>query len=435
MRTGYEAIVIGAGALGAAVALELARAGRATLVLDRLGAAGHGSTSDSASIVRVFASNPAAVILSSESVAGWHDWRGYLGADDELGYAEYRRTGTLLVKSATGNHERALPHLRELGIPHEEWNAADLAERVPIFDVRSFWPPRRPDDERFWHEPERELEGAIHIPEGGYVTDASLAAHNLQRAAEAAGAEFLFRANVAEIPEANGRVVGVVLADGTRIEAPVVVNVAGPHSGAINRLAGVEEGMRMATTPLRHELHVVPAPAGFDYERDGFHVSDGDLGINFRPETGNRILVGTEDPPCDPQTWIDDPDDYDRNVTKERWEAQVYRLARRIPDLPIPLEPKGFAGVYDVTADWTPIYDRSDLDGFYMAVGTSGNQFKNAPTVGRLMAELIEACESGRDHDADPVRIHCPRVGRTLDLGAFSRLREASRDASLSVVG
>jgi sarcosine oxidase, subunit beta len=33
------------------------------------------------------------------------------------------------------------------------------------------------------------------------------------------------------------------------------------------------------------------------------------------------------------------------------------------------------------------------VDGFYMAIGTSGNQFKNAAAVGRLMAELIEACE------------------------------------------
>ena len=40
-----------------------------------------------------------------------------------------------------------------------------------------------------------------------------------------------------------------------------------------------------------------------------------------------------------------------------------------------------------------------------MAVGTSGNQFKNAPLAGRLMAELILACETGRDHDRDPLKV------------------------------
>ena len=33
----------------------------------------------------------------------------------------------------------------------------------------------------------------------------------------------------------------------------------------------------------------------------------------------------------------------------------------------------------------------ANLVGFYMAIGTSGNQFKNAGVAGRLMRELIEA--------------------------------------------
>ena len=33
------------------------------------------------------------------------------------------------------------------------------------------------------------------------------------------------------------------------------------------------------------------------------------------------------------------------------------------------------------------------MKGFYMAIGTSGNQYKNAPVVGAMMAELIDACE------------------------------------------
>ena len=58
-----------------------------------------------------------------------------------------------------------------------------------------------------------------------------------------------------------------------------------------------------------------------------------------------------------------------------------------------------------------------------MAVGTSGNQFKNAPVAGAMMAELIIACEQGRDHDRDPLPFHLPRTGRTLSLGFFSRRR------------
>ena len=84
------------------------------------------------------------------------------------------------------------------------------------------------------------------------------------------------------------------------------------------------------------------------------------------------------------------------------------------------------ASAYDVADDWLPIYDRTSLDGFYVAIGTSGNQFKNAPIVGQAVVELIEACESGQDHDRNPVQVDCYLTGRTLDLGAFSRNRTDS---------
>ena len=62
--------------------------------------------------------------------------------------------------------------------------------------------------------------------------------------------------------------------------------------------------------------------------------------------------------------------------------------------------------VYDVSDDWIPIYDKSDLPGFYMAVGSSGNQYKNAPIAGVMMTELIEACEKGQNHDQETVKLH-----------------------------
>jgi sarcosine oxidase subunit beta len=75
------------------------------------------------------------------------------------------------------------------------------------------------------------------------------------------------------------------------------------------------------------------------------------------------------------------------------------------------------------------------LQGFYMAIGTSGNQFKNAPVVGRLMAHLIEACENGNDHDRDPVKVVGPYTGQILNAGFYSRLRALNQESSFSVVG
>ncbi|MFB7704427.1 hypothetical protein [Streptomyces niveus] len=79
--------------------------------------------------------------------------------------------------------------------------------------------------------------------------------------------------------------------------------------------------------------------------------------------------------------------------------------------------------MYDVTDDRTPVYDRTDLDGFYVAIGTSGNQFKNAPLVARLTATLIHGVEGVRDHDRSGLTHTCEHTGQTIDLGTFSRRR------------
>jgi sarcosine oxidase subunit beta len=198
-------------------------------------------------------------------------------------------------------------------------------------------------------------------------------------------------------------------------------------------MAGVLEGMRITTRALKQEVAHVPFPKGFDFEREGLVTSDSDVGCYCRPEIGNHILIGSEDPPCDPREWVD-PDDYDRNFS-EQWQVQVQRVAQRIPDLPVSSPLKGVVDLYDVTEDWIPIYDKSDLAGFYMACGTSGNQFKNAPVAGAMMAELIIACEGGRDHDRDPLPFRLEHLGRTIDLGFYSRRREINPESSFSVLG
>ena len=260
------------------------------------------------------------------------------------------------------------------------------------------------------------------------MNDPQLAARNLQQAAEARGARFRFNAKVAEIRRGGGRVEGVTLADGTAIDAPVVVNVAGPHSSVVNRMAGIEAEMSVRTRPLRQEVAYVPAPAGVDFAARGPDLCRRRcrllLALRHRQQAADRRHGAA----CDPLEWAD-ADDWNRELT-EQWTAQVYRAALRIPTLPIPQQAQGIAALYDVSDDWIPIYDRSSLAGYYMAVGTSGNQFKNAPLAGVLMAELIGACEAGHDHDREPVKVTGRYTGFEIDLGFFSRLRAVNATAA-----
>lgn len=434
MSKSCDCIVIGAGIIGAATALGLARTGHKPLVLDRLPAAGYGSTGGSCAIIRPYYSTVDGSALAYESHFYWKDWANFLGVEDERGLARYVDCGCLVMKTnGNGMLRHALELMAEIGAPVEDLDQQALVRRLPIIDKRCFGPARRPEDEGFGEPTGGEIQGAVFFPTGGYVTDPQLAAHNLQRAAEANGAEFRFNSEIAEIRRANGRVAGVTLADGVEIDAPVVVNIAGPHSMKVNAMAGVEEGMRIRTRALRHEVAHVPSPKGFDFEHDGMVISDNDISTYCRPEMGNYVLIGSEDPECDEREWVD-PDDFNREFS-EQWRVMVMRLAQRYPDLGIPSQTKGVVELYDVSDDWIPIYDNSDLPGFYMAVGTSGNQFKNAPVVGEMMAELIAACEAGHDHDRNPVTFRLKHAGRDVSLGFYSRLREVNPESSFSVLG
>lgn len=76
-----------------------------------------------------------------------------------------------------------------------------------------------------------------------------------------------------------------------------------------------------------------------------------------------------------------------------------------------------------MSSDWTPIYDKTDVPGFYVAIGTSGNQFKNAPGAGFIMSHLITQVENGADHDHKPVIYQCTKTDKQINLSTFSRKR------------
>lgn len=435
MDKDYDAVIIGAGVIGCSIAFELAKKGLKTLNVDKLGASGSGSTANSCAVIRVHYSTVDGTALAYESFKYWDEWEEYLGVKDPMGMAEFYKRGIVIIKSVPNeNLKKVKENLDALGIYYEDWDFDQIKERYPFLDDTSYYPPRRPEDDEFGTPNPEPLPGGVYYPEGGYVSDPILSTHNVQVAAESHGATFQFNAEVEHIIKDGGRVRGIRLKDGTTIHAPVVVNASGPHSFVINRMAGVEEGMKIKTRALRHEVVHLPTPEGFEYEANGGPASDSDVGAYWRPEVGNHILSGTEDPECDPREWIEDPDQFNRNLT-EQARAQALRLALRIPDLKVPNQIQGVVDLYDVTDDWIPIYDKSDLDGFYLAVGTSGNQYKNAPVVGKMMAELITQCENGKDHDNDPIIFHLEKMDRDINMKFFSRLRDINEESSFSVLG
>lgn len=430
-----DAIIIGAGVIGAAVAYELARLGWKTLSIDRNQQAGHGSTAGSCAIIRIHYSTLDGTALAWEGYHYWKDWSEYLKAPAGESLAKFLQTGCLVFKTeANGHLQQHMAHCRTLECPFEEWSNEQIRQRLPIYDLQSYAPARTRQDPLFGNSNGSELQGAVYWPTAGYVTDPALSAANLADAAARLGAVFRYGETVTELQRSGNRVRGVRLSDGQSVESPVVINVAGPGSWAINTMAGVIDEMTITTRPLRQEVVHMPAPDGFDFETDGMVVSDSDIACYCRPEHGNHILVGSEDPACDTHQWVDTDTDYNRSFS-EQWTTQAMRYAQRVPGIGIPGQARGVVDLYDASTDWIPIYDKTSLGGYYMACGTSGNQYKNAPIAGKLMAALVEACENGLDHDNQPLQFRLPYIDRVIDTGFYSRKRPINQESSFSVLG
>jgi sarcosine oxidase subunit beta len=221
MSKSYDAIVIGAGIIGCCTAFELAKKGFRTLTIDKLGGAGHGSTSNTCAIVRLHYSTPDGVAMAREGYFHWIDWPRYLGVVDEYGMAKYVNTGCLVTKNEKNHYlANVMASLDELGVVYQELDVHGIRQKLPFVDTKGYGPPVLASHERFGQPTADSVAGAIYVPESGYINDPQLSVHNAQVACEAHGGEFLFGAEVVEILREKGRAAGVKLADGRLLRAP-----------------------------------------------------------------------------------------------------------------------------------------------------------------------------------------------------------------------
>ncbi len=422
-----DAIIIVAGVI-------LAKDGRKTLNIDMLPAAGYGSTSNPCAIIRVYYSTIDSTALAYEAFHYWQEWASCLGVKDERGLAKFNDTGTLVMKtSLNGYMNKSCAIMDKLNIPYEHWSPSKIFSYLPSFNLKCYTSAKLRSNPNFGEPCIGEISGGVYFPAGGYVNDIQLAIYNLQNAAETCGGEFMFGRQVTEIKKSDNRISSVVLDDGQEIEAGILIYAAGTYSRKVNELVDAQKDMHITTHAIKQEVVHLPAPDGFELGRSGLVISDSDIACYCRPEVGNHILIGSEDPECNIRHEVD-LDDWDNNFS-EQCTTQAMRQAQRVPSLGITSKMRGAVNLYDITEDWAPIYDKSSIHGYFMAIGTGGNQFKNAPVAGKIMSTLISNADAKNDHDATPARMKLEHIGHNLDLTHFSRLRNINPDSSFSVLG
>ncbi|MDZ4803409.1 MAG: FAD-dependent oxidoreductase [Candidatus Eisenbacteria bacterium] len=411
-----EIVVIGGGLIGCSIALECARRGRKVTVLEKLDQVGQGSTARSTAIIRQLYHERHSIKLAIEGLKLWEEWAKYLGHDEDL--VQFHQPGILWVLKPVLMASMPVRTLKELGADIEVLDEPSLTQRFPSF--------------RFTGPLAGAPVAGLFEKRGGYVEDPARAVRNLAEAARRAGVTFRLSEGVAAIEHDDSalsqtgrrRVRALVTDRGARIEADVVVNAGGPHSAALNLMAGCP--LPLTTAPNLQQF-IEGRETALNWNGSGkppFPVcADPVNGIYFRPDP-RAFRIGTV-LPADDRHFLASADQLLPEPTPEFMADKLERLRGRQPGARL-LGLKGTSALYDVTvADWCPILDKTDLDGWFVAIGTSGKWFKSGPVIGWIMAELIQWISRGHDPDKphDRLTIRLPRTGHELALADFARWR------------
>ena len=150
MKNSYDAIIIGAGVIGTAIAFELSKKGLKTINIDRNPTSGYGSTSASCAIIRVHYSTFDGCALAYEGYHYWKNWENYLEFKDENGLAKFIECGCMIYQTEENDYlKNVILRASELAIPFEKWDIQKIKSKLPIVDTSKFGPVKLPTDKIF----------------------------------------------------------------------------------------------------------------------------------------------------------------------------------------------------------------------------------------------------------------------------------------------
>lgn len=372
MAATYDAIVIGAGVIGASVAFHLAQAGLRRVAIVERKTVCSGNTRKSGAIVRMHYTNAPEARLALASLPYFQEWSNRVGN----GSSGFRQTGFALLVGPENVERlrRNVARLRALGADTVVLDGDQLGEVMPSIDPAG-------------------VAAAAYEPTSGYA-DAVATTRGFVEAAQRLGADLREGTAVTAITTAGGRVTGVETLDGP-IEAPIVVCAANTWSPRLLATAGVE----LPVTPRR-------AQVGY-FERPATHIGphlvllDTTTAMYTRAHGDREIVGGAADLTGESPS---DPDHYDESIDADFPSTVRGRLGARLPALAEVRFAHGEAGLYDMSPDTRAIIDQAPgVAGLFLAAGFSGTGFKKAPAIGNLLANWIVT--ERRDLALEPFRL------------------------------
>lgn len=350
----FDVAVVGAGAIGLAIAWRAASRGLRVVVLER-GAVGGGASWVAAGMLAPVTEARLTEIplleLGVTSAALYPDFSGELHAQTgiDIGYERY---GTLVVardRDEAEALERELEVHRRLGLD---------VSRLRASEARALEPALAPA-----------IRLAIEV-RGDHAVDPRRLTQALAVAAQEAGAELRTGVDVAAVLSRGGRVNGVTLSGGAPLEADHVVVAGGVWAGALD---GIPDEAMVAVHPVKGQVVRLHDPGG--------------PGLITRVlRTGSAYLVPRGDGRYVLGATMEERG-FDTTVTA----GAVFELLRDaseiLPGISELVIDEMIAGLRPATADGLPAIGPGELPGLHWAAG----HFRNGILLAPVTAEIVVA--------------------------------------------
>lgn len=362
-RSHYDVIIIGGGGHGLACAYYLTkRHGIRNIAVLEKGWLGGGNTARNTAIIRSNYLTESAIRFYGESM------RMYSELSSELDYNMMFSPRGHLTLAHTDAACRAAKWRanmnRHCGEDSRFISPIEISEVCPPLNMSAA--TRYP------------IMGALYHPPGAIARHDAVAWGYAARAGEG-GAEIFTQTEVIEILQQGGTATGVRLSNGETIDAGAIVQATAGASGQTASMAGFT--LPITAVPLQAMVSQQLAPF-----LDSIVVS-GSLHVYVSQTARGELVMGGS---VDPR-----PLNTARSTLrfKESLAGDILQLLPSVGEVKIVRQ---WAGVADMTPDFSPIMGLSPLKNYYLDAGWGTWGFKATPVCGMTMAATVA---SGEPHE------------------------------------
>ena len=355
LRDSYDVVIVGGGLHGLATAYYLASRHGITnvAVLDKSYLGGGGSGRNTA-IVRSNYLTPEGVAFYDRSLQLY----GHLAAELNFNIMFSRRGHLTLAHSdASLRTMRWRAEVNKVqGVDSEVIGPEEIKRLAPALDVS--------DGTRY------PIQGALYHPPGGIIRHDAVV-WGYARGADLYGVHLHQNTEVLGVDTENGRVTGVQTTRG-RIATGTVVNSTAGWSSLINDMVGVKTPV--VTAPLQAAV-TEPVKIFLDPV-----VVSGTLHVYVSQTARGELVFGAS---------VDPFAQYSMRGSLDFVESLAGHVLELMPGLSKMRVLRQWAGLCDMTPDYSPIMGPTDVEGFHVNIGWGTYGFKAAPVAGEQMALLI----------------------------------------------